>query len=591
MTDDDFETALRATLRAGEQGAPRADRLAAAVATREGRRRRVAAVIATVAAVAMLSTTGAVLRAREPAAAPAAGSTADRTGVLRFRGVEVRVPVSWLDVTDTCPSPTTPDAAWVDRDSSDVCPAGANAQSTYVRLSSYASQPSAVPTDEPVAVRSDANTDVRTFADRGVAVRITSPDRELARQVLSTVRLLDESSSVDGCAVRAPSDPATVHAATKPLVPDADRGAALVCAYDGGWLSSTSQLAEAPGAALAGLLDSGQPTASDVFSCPAVPAGTDRDPRSWLMRFGSSAVTLTEACPGGPAGVVVASDGAARIATREVWVTVPRLPQVVPAPSPPAEASPPSLPVGELATCGSVPVSAGPSKDLVAATLHGPTSAVAGTDVAVSIVLRALTDRAVTMTSGLPVSVLVTRSGRIVGSYRGAVAGVGTSVTVLPGLSVPLGADGDYTPHVLLAGCTKGEASPVLPDSTRATLPPGEYDLVAVMEDAGDVLVSAPLRITVTAPPPDALGSVRVVVQVVGGPAPGTAQPLSGEVQLTRDGVVVTRADAAQPNTWVEMSAKPGSYDVRYAGMPSCATRVVIEPARVTQALLRCSVK
>jgi hypothetical protein len=90
--------------------------------------------------------------------------------------------------------------------------------------------------------------------------------------------------------------------------------------------------------------------------------------------------------------------------------------------------------------------------------------------------------------SGLPVDVIIMRDGQVVGQYGGAVGGVGVA------RSVGNGAPFSYPGDVRLAGCATTTLGSN-PDATRSNLPPGDYQLVAVMEGG---LVSPPIDIRVS---------------------------------------------------------------------------------------------
>jgi hypothetical protein len=92
-------------------------------------------------------------------------------------------------------------------------------------------------------------------------------------------------------------------------------------------------------------------------------------------------------------------------------------------------------------------------------------------------------------------SALVLLHGRVVGEYEGALAASGIKVTVGAAAQPVLDA------ATLLAGCPDRPVDMVAPDLTRKALPPGPYDVVAVLPDADGQLVTPPLRVQVTADP------------------------------------------------------------------------------------------
>jgi hypothetical protein len=141
-----------------------------------------------------------------------------------------------------------------------------------------------------------------------------------------------------------------------------------------------------------------------------------------------------------------------------------------------------------LPTCGDVPVSDGPSRNRVGATLEVPTTARSGSTVPVQVQLRSTTGKAEPFDTGLPIDVLVVRDGSVVGRSDGPIAGVGLQLNVPAQGSLPMIDQKNRLPayfgQVSLSGCPAGPdgASP----SPRVPLPPGSYQLVADVEDNGD---------------------------------------------------------------------------------------------------------
>jgi len=160
-----------------------------------------------------------------------------------------------------------------------------------------------------------------------------------------------------------------------------------------------------------------------------------------------------------------------------------------------------------LPTCGTVPVSDGAARSVVAASLSGPAKAQSGSTVSMTVELRSLTGKVEPFVTGQPFDLLITRGADVVGRYEGAVAGTGLELAVPAAGALAVGhpVDGSHDDFaaVLLSGCPAG-VDMAKPDATRRPLPPGGYQLVAVLEDdttSGDEahLVSAPYPLTVTA--------------------------------------------------------------------------------------------
>jgi hypothetical protein len=159
-----------------------------------------------------------------------------------------------------------------------------------------------------------------------------------------------------------------------------------------------------------------------------------------------------------------------------------------------------------LPTCGDVPTSTEPPQSRIGGTLVGPSSAKAGSSVRVQVLMRSNRGRPEKLVSALPITVLVVRDGSVVGRTDGPVAGVGLELTVPASGTVPLlrpDEEPAYFGDVTFSGCPA-----TWPDSTlsspspRTPLPPGAYQLVAVLEDDVDndrgVLVTQPLSVQVT---------------------------------------------------------------------------------------------
>lgn len=175
----------------------------------------------------------------------------------------------------------------------------------------------------------------------------------------------------------------------------------------------------------------------------------------------------------------MSASGPARVAAASLWVCIAviGLAACTSRPSPRAP-SPVRVTDGSLdglPTCGRVPVSNGPNAKTIAATLRAPTSARAGTKIKATIVLTAK-DKPVGFDSGLPAELLIANGRRVVGRYEGFIAGTGVGTNLEPGRTVTYPVDG------LLSGCPH-DLKVAKPDATRRPLPPGIYQLVAVMED------------------------------------------------------------------------------------------------------------
>lgn len=159
---------------------------------------------------------------------------------------------------------------------------------------------------------------------------------------------------------------------------------------------------------------------------------------------------------------------------------------------PTRSAAPTSLP-----TCGRVPMSTGPSKDSLELRVQGPGTAPSGTTVMLEVVMTARIAGPVDYFTGSPPAVLVAVGDQVVGRYDGAVGGVGRAGHLTPGQAAT------FPASVLLSGCSR-HPDPAHPDASREPLPPGQYQLVAVMEDGngqGNIgsLVSEPLPVVITA--------------------------------------------------------------------------------------------
>ncbi len=151
-----------------------------------------------------------------------------------------------------------------------------------------------------------------------------------------------------------------------------------------------------------------------------------------------------------------------------------------------------------MLTCGPVPVSTGPKAGRLTATLQAPASGQAGLRVDLQMVFSSSDGRRVSVHTGSP-STLVVRDGYVIGKYPddAGVGDIGFFAVAPGGLPLPT--------SFVLSGCPQGPTDPMLPDHSRSPLPPGRYDLVAVItetpgttEQAPSVIVSEPTSIDVT---------------------------------------------------------------------------------------------
>ncbi len=149
-------------------------------------------------------------------------------------------------------------------------------------------------------------------------------------------------------------------------------------------------------------------------------------------------------------------------------------------------------------TCGSVPRSSGPKAGRLTATLQGPPSGQTGLSVNLQMTLHSTDGQRVSVSTGPP-STLVVRDGYVVGKTP--------DDSDMPAIAFEAVAPGSQTipTGVLLSGCPHASKGPIRPVQSRRPLPPGRYDLVAVITEtpgttAGEVsvIVSAPTTIHVT---------------------------------------------------------------------------------------------
>lgn len=152
-----------------------------------------------------------------------------------------------------------------------------------------------------------------------------------------------------------------------------------------------------------------------------------------------------------------------------------------------------------MLTCGSVPVSTGPKARRMTATLQGPPSGQAGLSVDLQMAFTSTDGQRVSVSTGSPAT-LVVRDGYIIGKYpdNGGMASSAYGAVAPGGGAIPA--------NVVLSGCPHGPLDLMHPDHSRSPLPPGRYDLVAVIQEVPgtttgepSVIVSAPTSIDVTA--------------------------------------------------------------------------------------------
>ena len=147
-----------------------------------------------------------------------------------------------------------------------------------------------------------------------------------------------------------------------------------------------------------------------------------------------------------------------------------------------------------LATCGRVPDNKGPAHTTLRATLHvAPGVLHSGERVSVGMVFQSRSGAAASFDTSNP-EIVIAREGRVVGKYVGGNAGTGLGVSVE-------GASTETLPAVItLRGCSTGIVDPYNPDSSRPLLPPGNYELIAVAQEAvsddPSTIVSEPAKVT-----------------------------------------------------------------------------------------------
>jgi hypothetical protein len=144
-----------------------------------------------------------------------------------------------------------------------------------------------------------------------------------------------------------------------------------------------------------------------------------------------------------------------------------------------------------LAACGIVPANAKSISGRPSATLNlrMPSTARSGSRLEGTVLVRPQPG-AEPFSSSLPVDVLIVKDQSVVGRSLNPVAGVGV------GEVAPYGRPLTFPAVALLAGCTTSTAPhDGDPDASRPNLPPGDYQLIAVMDPSR---VSLPVTVHVT---------------------------------------------------------------------------------------------
>jgi hypothetical protein len=159
-----------------------------------------------------------------------------------------------------------------------------------------------------------------------------------------------------------------------------------------------------------------------------------------------------------------------------------------------------TLAAAPIVTCGLPLTSSGPDAARVVLTLTAPTQARSGSTVTPTATFTVTGDGEIAGLLGQPVNVVIVRNGLIVGAYTGASGGTGVAVgnaaSSNGGQAIPVA-------PVLLSGCPATRIDYGHPNATRHPLPPGDYQLVAILEADGygvptSLIVSAPRSIRVT---------------------------------------------------------------------------------------------
>ncbi|NHC44199.1 hypothetical protein [Motilibacter aurantiacus] len=289
---NDVERLVRDTLEARAATAPRATGLADRVRLESARRRRrglaVGASVAAVAAVLGAVLAPGALRPQPttPPAAPAMPATAE----LRFRGVEVTVPREWLDPGRAPCGSAAADAAYLVGYGSRLCRVQVERPELLTEVTLGPAEEragGAGPLREGTDRLPDGRTRVtRVVDERAVVLRVVGPDAARARALASTLHVLTDGDSVDGCRARPAREPLAFPAqAGAPLVTGTVRGA-RVCEYAQEWLSAVRSADAARAQALAGQLNA-RP-GPGVYGAKGASCAATLQP-SLVVRFATSA--------------------------------------------------------------------------------------------------------------------------------------------------------------------------------------------------------------------------------------------------------------------------------------------------------------
>jgi hypothetical protein len=137
------------------------------------------------------------------------------------------------------------------------------------------------------------------------------------------------------------------------------------------------------------------------------------------------------------------------------------------------------VPAGDnIAACGTLPSATSTLNQDTRVTLRAIDSAVSGTRIHLEVVVSTNRERLELATPPFP-PVLIVRGDEVVGKYTGDVNSSGMV------LSLTQARPAETPTSVLLSGCPTQQDS-ADPDGSRKPLPPGTYDLVAVLEDSGN---------------------------------------------------------------------------------------------------------
>jgi hypothetical protein len=157
-------------------------------------------------------------------------------------------------------------------------------------------------------------------------------------------------------------------------------------------------------------------------------------------------------------------------------------------------ASPRHTASGGLPTCGSAPTPRGNDAGKIELTLRAPASATRGTTIQVAREVHSLTGKAeyVVGENESAAGIVIVQDGKVVGKYRGGVAGFEVGIS-----APPRGVAALPAARVLLSGCPTGPVDDAHPDASRKPLPPGHYELVGTFANRVTTYVSRPATIQV----------------------------------------------------------------------------------------------